>query len=190
MLQMIVAFDFTTGANLALQQALAMCGNFGQTHLHVITALDRHLKKAGLIDEVDYENAGKVQARVFELVKRVGSDFNCAPARVYVHARIGSPEEQILGLAEEVSADLILMGTHGRTGVERIVLGSVAEHVMRHAECPVLVTRPKTYPKEPAADAPRPELPSPYPDRGEYLEPHIWHYESDAPTMPNEWPIY
>jgi nucleotide-binding universal stress UspA family protein len=186
---MIVGFDFTSQANLALHQALAMCGNFGQTELHVVIAIDRRLEKAGLVDAVDFENAEDVQARVFELVRRIGRDHGCAPARVYVHARIGSPKEEILSLAGEVSADLILVGTHGHTGVERMLLGSVAEQVMRHAECPVLVTRPKTYAEQPAADAPRPELPAPYAGREEYLEPHIWRFESDAPTRPNEWPI-
>jgi len=186
---MIVGYDFTTRANLALQQALAMCGTLGRTELHVIIALDRHLEKAGVIEKVDFENASRVQARAFELVKQAAQDRGCAPAHLYVHARIGSPEKEILGLAEEVSADLILLGTHGHTAVGRLLLGSVAEEVVRHAGCPVLVTRPKTYVDEPAADAPRPELPDPYPRPVEYLEPHIWHFESDAPTRPNEWPI-
>jgi nucleotide-binding universal stress UspA family protein len=186
---MIVGFDFTSRANLALHQALALSGNFGQTELHVITVLDRHMKKAGLIDEVDFANAQRMQARSTEIVKRTARDHDLTPAHVHVHARIGTPEKEILGLAEEISADLILLGTHGHTGIERLLLGSVAEEIMHRARCPVLVTRPKTYEEHPAAGAPRPELPDPYKGPTEYLEPHIWHFESDAMTRPNEWPI-
>jgi nucleotide-binding universal stress UspA family protein len=50
----------------------------------------------------------------------------------------GEPAGQIVQFADEVQADLIIMGTHGRTGVRRLLLGSVAEHVLRRALCPVL----------------------------------------------------
>lgn len=50
----------------------------------------------------------------------------------------GDPVEQILNVAEETSCDLIVMGTHGRKGVPRLLLGSVAEKVLRNAPCPVL----------------------------------------------------
>lgn len=50
--------------------------------------------------------------------------------------------EEILGLAKNGSYDLIVMGTHGRTGLRRALLGSVAEHVVREAPCPVLTVHP------------------------------------------------
>jgi nucleotide-binding universal stress UspA family protein len=49
--------------------------------------------------------------------------------------------EEIVRFAREVNADLIVMGTHGRTGIGRLLMGSVAEHVLRGAECPVLTVR-------------------------------------------------
>jgi len=55
--------------------------------------------------------------------------------------RQGMPCETILGLAEEASADLIVMGTHGRRGVDRLTMGSVTEKVVRKARCPVLAVR-------------------------------------------------
>ncbi len=54
----------------------------------------------------------------------------------------GSPAERILASANATSADMIVMGTHGREGFERLLLGSVAEHVLRHAGCPVLTVPP------------------------------------------------
>jgi nucleotide-binding universal stress UspA family protein len=57
--------------------------------------------------------------------------------------REGTPVEEILNAARETSADLIVMGTHGRTGLPHVLLGSVAERVVRSAQCPVLTVRAK-----------------------------------------------
>lgn len=51
---------------------------------------------------------------------------------------------QLLGAAEQAKVDLIVMGTHGRGGVKRLVLGSVADHVVRHSACPVVTVREPT----------------------------------------------
>ena len=56
-----------------------------------------------------------------------------------VHA--GPPGEVICWFGEDQNCDLIVMGTHGRTGLKHLLMGSVAEHVLRHARCPVLVVR-------------------------------------------------
>jgi universal stress protein A len=55
--------------------------------------------------------------------------------------RLGDARIEILRAAEEWPADLIILGSHGRTGVSRWLLGSVAEHVVRHARCSVEVAR-------------------------------------------------
>ena len=82
-------------------------------------------------------------------------------AKVPVETRLveGFAPEQILKVADEVKADLIVIGSHGRTGLGRLLMGSVAEEVLRHATCPVLTVRthapaaaqPKTKPKPEAA---------------------------------------
>jgi nucleotide-binding universal stress UspA family protein len=53
----------------------------------------------------------------------------------------GDPGTAILGTAKETNCDLIVMGTHGRTGLNRVLMGSVAEKVVRKATCPVLVVK-------------------------------------------------
>lgn len=55
--------------------------------------------------------------------------------------RRGAPASEILSVAREWRADLIVVGTHGQGGVARLLVGSVAEAVLRHASCPVLVAR-------------------------------------------------
>jgi universal stress protein A len=57
-------------------------------------------------------------------------------------ARSGAPGPEIVLVAEQIQADLIVMGTHGRSGISRILMGSIAEHVLRHAHCPVLTVKP------------------------------------------------
>lgn len=65
------------------------------------------------------------------------------PPGIVVEHRLlyGDPISVILGMAQEIGADLIVMGTHGRTGVRRLLMGSVAEAVVRKAPCPVLIVR-------------------------------------------------
>ncbi len=55
--------------------------------------------------------------------------------------RVGVPAQEIVNLADEEAADLIVMGTHGWTGIKHLVLGSTAENVVRTANCPVLTVR-------------------------------------------------
>ena len=57
---------------------------------------------------------------------------------------IGTPLTEIVNAAKDWPADLIVIGSHGRGGIKRVLLGSVAEGVMRNAPCPVLVVRAKT----------------------------------------------
>lgn len=58
---------------------------------------------------------------------------------LYTFTRIGNPRDEILNAAEEWCADMIILGTHGRTGFDHFISGSVAEDVVRKAKCPVLI---------------------------------------------------
>ena len=63
-----------------------------------------------------------------------------------VEVAVGHPADTIVRVAQERGADLIVMGTHGRTGLQHVLLGSVAEKVVRLAPCPVLTVRYKSVP--------------------------------------------
>jgi nucleotide-binding universal stress UspA family protein len=65
--------------------------------------------------------------------------------RLIAHLAAGSAWKQVLQVAIDVQADVVLVGTHGRTGIKRMILGSVAEAVVRKAACPVIVVRGKDY---------------------------------------------
>lgn len=82
--------------------------------------------------------------------KRTGaslaSHFSDLAQRVNVQivTDLGVPHQRIVAKAEEAGVDLIVMSTHGRSGVGRLFLGSITEQVVRHAVCPVLTIRPQT----------------------------------------------
>lgn len=83
-------------------------------------------------------------------LKREGQSLLAAAAQrtgepvAWQFLREGRASEQILAAAREWEADVIVVGTHGRSGVSRLALGSTAESVVRHSACPVLVIRPHT----------------------------------------------
>ncbi len=62
--------------------------------------------------------------------------------RVRAEKAIGEPASEILGYAKSTGQELLVLGTHGRTGLEHALMGSVAERVVRRAHCPVLTVRP------------------------------------------------
>jgi nucleotide-binding universal stress UspA family protein/quercetin dioxygenase-like cupin family protein len=75
-----------------------------------------------------------------------------ADLRVEHRVAVGNPPNEILSLARALDCDVIVMGTHGRTGLDRLLTGSVAEEVLRKAGCPVMVVRtPSTEPPTPEA---------------------------------------
>jgi len=79
------------------------------------------------------------------------------PENIRAHQRLEVPSEEIAQLAADVEADLVVVGTHGRRGLTRMMLGSVAEATVRLAPCPVLVVRPKALPASvPAIQPPCP----------------------------------
>lgn len=89
-----------------------------------------------------------VQHRLGEVMSRVEQELNALADRlresVTVHVKMveGKPGHEIVGYAKQNQIDMVVMGTHGYTGLDRLVLGSVAEYVVRHACCPVLTIKP------------------------------------------------
>lgn len=68
-----------------------------------------------------------------------------APARIQAHVLLGEPVPTLLQACVDFDADLLILGAHGRRGLQHLVLGSVAQQLLRVAHCPVLVARPKNY---------------------------------------------
>jgi nucleotide-binding universal stress UspA family protein len=85
-------------------------------------------------EELDEEARRLLDAQV----KQIEADGSTV---AQAHLRVGRPDEQIVALAEEIGAGLIVMGNRGLGGLRRLLMGSVSDSVVRHAHCPVLIVR-------------------------------------------------
>jgi nucleotide-binding universal stress UspA family protein len=145
----VVAYDFSDHGQAVLDRAIALVARAPFHVLHFVTALDSRTGIAAMPPpgHVDYAYADSVRDRLMETITKAFQNLDsAAEISFFVHTRIGSPADEILDLAKEVGADLIFIGTHGYTGLKHLVMGSVAERVVREAKCAVMVVRPKTYP--------------------------------------------
>jgi len=97
----------------------------------------------GGFDTVQFETSLKEDAerRIREIIAR---ESKVGQLEIQCQVKVGEPFWDICRVAEEEKVDLIVMGSHGRTGLAHVLLGSVAERVVRHAPCPVLVVGRKT----------------------------------------------
>ncbi len=91
--------------------------------------------------QMEADLSANAVAELDKLANQVVRPLIAADTRVV----FGSPETQIVDIAREEAVDLIVISTHGRTGLEHMFLGSVVENVVRHAPCPVLVVRQKEH---------------------------------------------
>jgi len=76
-----------------------------------------------------------------ELVERIANELHAAGFKVDANVEVGDIREKIIDCASDWGADLIVVGSHGRSGIQRFLLGSVAEFVARHAKCLVEIVR-------------------------------------------------
>jgi nucleotide-binding universal stress UspA family protein len=86
---------------------------------------------------------GKMEAAARTKLERLARQKANGKARYRIEVMMGDPAVEVLQAAKRLRANLIVMATHGRKGLRRLVLGSVAERVIREAPCPVLTVRPQ-----------------------------------------------
>lgn len=145
-MKVILATDGTTESNAAVEMVRNLQFNVGD-ELHVITVIDMavpmafdayagYLPNTKEIEKIARENAEQtLEETAGVLRERIGR------AAVSTEILIGSPESRIVEKAEELGADLIVVGSHGYNRWERLLLGSVSDSVVHHAPCSVLVVR-------------------------------------------------
>lgn len=152
----VVGMDFSELGQHALNEALALAGRRAGAHVHAVHVASGlgPMLRIDLPDDVRTVTATDAEAFVKSVVSKHVADWRSGggefAGEVETHVRVGAPSDEIVKLAAEVGADMIVVGTHGRKGVTRLILGSVAEAVVRKAGCPVLVARHKQHaPGEP-----------------------------------------
>ncbi|MDR3727582.1 MAG: universal stress protein [Terracidiphilus sp.] len=93
----------------------------------------------GYVPELEYQ-----KKPALALVERTAAELRSAGFKVDTAVEVGDVRERIIDIAEQWRADLIVVGSHGRGGIESFLLGSVAESVARHAKCSVEIVRAPT----------------------------------------------
>ena len=137
--RILLATDGSEEAELATRAAVALAeGTGSELHVVHVTLIPITLPYPEVLDwreDLEYVE-GKARELLDEQVKKV-EDAGGTVARV--HLREGQPAEEIIVLAEELGANLIVVGNRHRGRIRRTLAGSVSDWVVRHARCPVLV---------------------------------------------------
>jgi nucleotide-binding universal stress UspA family protein len=138
----LVPIDFSDESDRALEHAVDLAARVdAKLHLvHAISVPTLGVQEIGLAYATTRMDAivTGAQAELDQRIARYRDRAAFAPARV----EVGDAREVIDQVAQIIEADMIVMGTHGRRGVKRALLGSVTESVLRTAPCPVLAIRP------------------------------------------------
>ena len=136
--RIVLATDGSKNCLSAVTEALRI-GKESGSKIYVVSVIDTRrlssvspeIQVAGSIDRMQAE-----AEQIVGNVKKLGSGQALEPSVLY-----GDPVNEIITFSRETGADLIVVGTRGKSGIERIVPGSVAEGVVREASCPVLVVK-------------------------------------------------
>jgi len=132
----VVPIDFSDASRNALRAALELTGKLEKLHLvHVLPPLEA-ISPAVVWGDLSDE---KREKEVHKFAKDFLDDEGLEDAQLEV--RVGSPAHEITEYADQIDADLIVISSHGYHGLKRMIMGSVAESVIRHANCAVLVMR-------------------------------------------------
>jgi universal stress protein A len=140
----LVPLDFSEYANYALEYAIHLAGKLEArlTLLHVIQPVP--LEGADMGVTLPYTALQDLEAEIMQSMEACLARVTAAGLAGEIVVVHGVPFHEIVETAKAQKIDLIVMGTHGRTGLQHILLGSVAEKVVRLAPCPVLVARQPT----------------------------------------------
>jgi len=139
----LVPSDLSEHAEYAFTWALEMAEKWGAKVIVMNAApMFSHLaypESVYMVDlaKMEAEILADAEKKLREFIAKKGT----STVSVEPRAVLGDPFWEICKAAEQNQADLIIMGSHGRTGLAHVLLGSVAERVVRHAPCPVLVAR-------------------------------------------------
>ncbi len=132
----LVPVDFSGCSLAALRHAVALSAPRRGT-IHLLHVVDPVNSSLGEVEPI----ATGVLTRFQERLTRLTESARPRDVKTEVHVAVGSVEDVILDMVDRYRADLIVMGTHGRSGWGHLLLGSTTERVVRRASCPVLTVR-------------------------------------------------
>ena len=129
----LVPTDGSQGAKVCLEHGIEIASKWDAT-LHTLYVVDTRLARSGLLLET-LRDEGRGAVRDVEVT---GTQAGLTVVTEIVE---GNPHEEILDYVTEHGIDMVVMGTHGRTGLDKVVMGSVAGRVIRGSPVPVLTVR-------------------------------------------------
>jgi nucleotide-binding universal stress UspA family protein len=138
----LVPTDFSSGSEQAWSTARRLAAALGAelVLVHVFVEAPLYFERPFTGDRVR-EVYAEARQWVQQQLERWAADTRGAGLKVRTALRTGVPHREIVALALDERADLVVLGTHGRGGIDRALLGSVADRVIRTAPCPVLSVR-------------------------------------------------
>ena len=138
--------DYSCYNDAALEYASTLAAEARATlhivHVHDVRNLSTATGEASSLYASAWQQGLEEARKLLEKIIPARTGIRCEH-----HCLVGAPEEEIVSFASENDCDLIVMASHGRTGLSRLLMGSVAEGVMRKASCPVLIVK-QPYTKE------------------------------------------
>jgi len=132
----ILAYDGSKFSNKALQEAISLAKS-SDGSLLVLSVVD-------ITDEFESEAPGltdKMTKKLLKLAQKALAKAVAAKVKAKVEVHVGDAYEMIVDIAKKKKADVIVMGSHGRTGLTRLLMGSVTSRVIGHAPCSVLIVK-------------------------------------------------
>ena len=146
--KILTPIDFSVHSMEAMRGAMELAKDVGaEVHLMHVIVPHHHFLPLPLESNAEQSRelareASMIQQAEEELARIKKDDFGDSK-KVFTFAVVGPPVQKLVDYAKEQAIDLILMATHGRTGGEHLLIGSVTEKVVRNAPCSVLVFRPR-----------------------------------------------
>jgi len=140
--KILTAIDFSESSDFAFEYALTLARQF-QAELSIMHVINEPVDLRGFyVPHISFEQLEKEIEEGAEKMMEKFCQTKMGDFTRYTTAVVaGIPYEEILRKAEETGASLIVLGTHGRTGIDHLIFGSTAERVVRSAACPVLTIR-------------------------------------------------
>jgi universal stress protein A len=143
--RILVPTDFSDGVKEALSHA-AELGRKYEASLVLLHVVDSRYYPSAFFPSYDYFSRmlTEFKAKAEAEMKNLSKSPRFRGVKTSTLIKEGDPSEEIVATAREQKADMVVMGTHGRTGLEHLLIGSTTEKVIRTSPCPVLTVRSKT----------------------------------------------
>lgn len=199
----LAAIDLNQGSSAVVEQALQQARSHENAEVHILTVREPQHPVAmyplNLVPAFETPTSEDTLEFCRALLKE--QDPAKLPPNLHIHATLGLPGDEIVWFAAHINADIIVLATHGRRGLKRLLMGSVAEKVVRLAGCPVIVVREKAH----AAGARVPDIEPLCPECADkrfetkgaelwcarhsehHVRAHVRHYDALGSDPPHAW---